>query len=82
MIAGTRYAHDDADFKLLLQKLNALFRAGSIAGNLANIFPVLKKIAPELCGHKKKMESFSELFNFFRVGVQPVILILGISTTI
>ncbi|GFG40194.1 hypothetical protein Cfor_09782 [Coptotermes formosanus] len=66
MIAGTRYAHDDADFKLLLHKLNSFFRSGSPAGNLATIFPVLKKIAPELCGHKKKMEALNELTNFFR----------------
>jgi hypothetical protein len=34
---------------------------------LSDIFPVLKKIAPGLCGHQKMMESFSELKNFFRV---------------
>lgn len=66
MIAGTRYAHDDDDFKSLLHKLNSFFRSGSPAGNLATIFPVLKKIAPELCGHKKRMEALNELTNFFR----------------
>lgn len=66
MIAGTRYAHDDPDFKSLLHKLDFLFRSGSASGNLAAIFPVLKKIAPGLCGHQKMMESFNELRNFFR----------------
>lgn len=67
MIAGTRYAHDDSDFKLLLHKLEFLFRSGSASRNLADIFPVLKKIAPGLSGHQKIMESFNELKNFFRV---------------
>jgi hypothetical protein len=67
MIAGTRYAHDDADFKSLLHKLDFLFRSSSASGNFAAIFPVLKKIAPGLCGHQKKMDSLNELKNFFRV---------------
>jgi hypothetical protein len=67
MVAGTRYAHDDPDFKLLLHKLDILFRSGSTSGHLAAIFPVLKKIAPGLCGHQKMMASFNELRNFFRV---------------
>lgn len=79
MIAGTRYAHDDADFKSLLYKLNSFFRSGSPAGNLETIFPVLKKIAPELCGHKKRMEAMSDLMNFFRVGLQLITLILEVS---
>jgi hypothetical protein len=67
MIAGTRYAHDDADFKALLQKLDFIFGSSSVSGNLTATFPVLKKIAPELCGHKKTMESFNDLMNFFRL---------------
>lgn len=66
MIAGTRYAHDDADFKSLLYKLNNYFRSGSPAGNLETIFPILKKIAPGLCGHKKRMDATNDLMNFFR----------------
>jgi hypothetical protein len=81
MIAGTRYAHGDDDFKSLLHKLNSFFRSGSPAGNLATIFPVLKKIAPELCGHKKRMEALNELTNFFRVGLQLIILLLEIAIT-
>jgi hypothetical protein len=67
MIAGTRYAHDDADFKLLLQKLDFIFQSGSPSGNLTDIFPVLKKIAPSLCGHNKRMESINEFITFFKV---------------
>ena len=79
MIAGTRYAHDDADFQSLIYKLNSFFRSGSPAGNLASIFPILIKIAPELCGHKKRMETTTDLMNFFRVGLQLITLILEVS---
>jgi len=79
MIAGTRYAHDDADFKSLVHKLNSFFRSGSPAGNLEAIFPILKKIAPELCGHKKRMEAMNDLVNFFRVSLQLITLILEVS---
>lgn len=79
MIAGTRYAHDDADFKSLLYKLNSFFRSSSPVGNLETIFPVLKKIAPGLCGHKKRMKAMNDLMNFFRVGLQLITLILKVS---
>jgi len=39
----------------------------------------LKKIAPGLCGHKKRMEVTNDLMSFFRVGLQLVTLILEVS---
>jgi hypothetical protein len=67
MVAGTRYAHDDGDFKSLLHKMDFLFRSSSASGSLTDIFPLLKKIVPGLCRHHKIEEAFNELKNFFRV---------------
>jgi len=39
----------------------------------------LKKIAPGLCGHKKRMKAMNDLMNFFRVGLQLITLILKVS---
>jgi hypothetical protein len=68
MIAGTRHAHDDAEFKSLIQKVEFLFRSLSLSVNLGEVFPMLEKIAPALCGHTKIMEATNEQKNFFRVG--------------
>jgi hypothetical protein len=67
MVAGTRYAHDDDDFKSLLHKMDFLFRSSSLSGNLASMFPLLQKITPGLFGHQKTVEALEELKNFFRV---------------
>jgi hypothetical protein len=69
MIAGTRHAHDDAEFKSLIQKVDFLMRSLSKSVNLGEVFPVLKKIAPALCGNIKVLEATNELKNFFRVGI-------------
>jgi hypothetical protein len=47
---GTRYAHDDADFKSLIQMVAFLFRSISVSGNLGEIFPVLKKLLLDCVG--------------------------------
>jgi hypothetical protein len=67
MIAGTGYANDDAEFKSLIQMVDFLHRSLSISGNLREIFPVLKKIAPGLCGHTNIMKAVNDLKDFFRV---------------
>jgi hypothetical protein len=69
MIAGTRYAHDDADFKSLIQKVEYLLRSISISGSLGDVFPVLKKIAPALFENIKVLETMNEVKNFFRVSI-------------
>jgi hypothetical protein len=46
-----------------------LHRSLSISGNLREIFPVLKKIAPGLCGHINIMKAVNDLKDFCRVGI-------------
>jgi hypothetical protein len=69
MIAGTRHAHDDAEFKSLIQKVDFLIRSLSMSVNLGEIFPVLKKIAPGLIGEVNILKATNELKNFFKVGI-------------
>jgi hypothetical protein len=69
MIAGTRYAHDHAELKSLIQKVEFLLRSFSMSGSLGEAVPVLKKIAPALCGNIKILDAINELKNFLRVGI-------------
>jgi hypothetical protein len=69
MIAGAKYAHDDADFKSLIQMADFLVRSLSISANLGEVFPVLQKIAPGFCGHVNILEAINDMKHFFRVGV-------------
>lgn len=66
MIAGVRYERDDQRMKDLFDKLNRAFRIGSVTGGIASMFPILKKIAPELSGYKHTMDTIKELQDFFR----------------
>ncbi|XP_069696214.1 methyl farnesoate epoxidase-like [Periplaneta americana] len=66
MIAGVTYERDDARLKYLFEKLNESFRLGNASGNVVNMFPILKKIAPRLSGYKPFLESVKDLQDFFR----------------
>lgn len=66
MIAGVTYERNDERLKYLFEKINRAFRAGSAAGNAANAFPILRKIAPGLSGYKHVMDTVKDLQDFFR----------------
>jgi hypothetical protein len=67
MIAGSHYSRNDEELLIILEKVNRMFRAGNPSGTLANIFPILKIIAPGLSGHTEVMGGISDLQDYFRV---------------
>lgn len=70
MIAGARYARDDAEMLMLLEKLRLLFRSGSAVGDIAGAFPILTKIAPVFSGYALMMSTTSDLQEFFRKSIR------------
>ncbi|CAL8110287.1 unnamed protein product [Orchesella dallaii] len=42
IMGGTRYKHDDEEFKKMLNVIQETFRTGSPSGNLVNSYPVLR----------------------------------------
>ena len=69
MIAGARYARDDAEMLMLLEKPRLLFRSGSAGGGIGGAFPILTKIAPVFSGYALMMSTTSDLQEFFRVSI-------------
>jgi len=43
-MGGTRYKHDDEEFKKLLDIIQQSFRTGSPAGNFVNSYPFLRHL--------------------------------------
>ena len=67
MLAGTRYSRDDPELQDLLSRIKENFRSGNPTGGIVALFPILKRIAPGLSGHKKAADNLHELQEFFRV---------------
>ncbi|XP_069696212.1 methyl farnesoate epoxidase-like [Periplaneta americana] len=66
MIAGVTYERNDERLKYLFEKLDQAFRASGPAGNAANVFPVLMKIAPDLSGYNHVKQIVEDLQDFFK----------------
>ncbi|PSN30193.1 Methyl farnesoate epoxidase [Blattella germanica] len=70
MIAGTRYARDDAQLKPILQRLKKVFRSGNPSGGIIQAFPILKRIIPGLIGHTAQMQNLQEMQSMFRSSIK------------
>ncbi|XP_043289882.1 probable cytochrome P450 303a1 isoform X2 [Venturia canescens] len=64
MMAGKRFTQDDKELINLQKILNKLLRECDMIGAMFGHFPILRYIAPEMCGYKKFMETHQQLWAF------------------
>jgi len=69
LIAGVRYHHDDEKLNHLMKLLNSLFKSGSIGGGISSMFPILRKIAPDLVGETEQIKAYTAIQDFIRTSI-------------
>ncbi|CAG2066628.1 unnamed protein product, partial [Timema podura] len=52
-----------------MRGLFRMFRAGSAAGGIMDLFPLLRYVAPSIGGYKEMKESTNEIYGFFKVRI-------------
>ncbi|KAK4873499.1 hypothetical protein RN001_015528 [Aquatica leii] len=64
MMAGERFSLDDVRLIKLLQIIHDAFRLFDMSGGLLNQMPLLRFIAPGVCGYTKVMKILTEMWLF------------------
>lgn len=68
MMAGERFALDDARLTKLFNIIHAAFQTVDISGGLLNHMPFLRYVAPNACGYNKIIDTLKQLWSFIEVG--------------
>lgn len=67
MLAGERFHLDDARLQKLFTIVHDAFKAVDISGGLLNQLPLLRYVAPDLCGYTAVRRTLENLWGFLEV---------------
>lgn len=67
MMAGTRFALDDARLIKLLKIIHDAFRLSDMSGGMLNQLPFLRYIAPKATGYAELMDIMKRMWQFLEV---------------
>jgi len=79
MMAGNRYARDNAELQTLLQGVESNSRSGRQSGRISDLFPILNRVFPRITGYVSFMDNIRNLQRFMKVGdmtTEVVVIVL------
>lgn len=69
MMAGRRFALDDARLIKLLKIIHDLFRISDMSGGILNQLPFMRYVAPKATGYTEHMDIMKRMWQFLEVTI-------------